>query len=127
MIPENLKFTETHEWVRVEDGQVWVGITEYAVEKLGDVVFVELPSLKRKIKQKESFGVVESVKAVSDLYAPVSGKITSINGKLSSSPELLNKDPYGEGWIVKIELNNLKEIDNLLSAKDYEILLQKEG
>ncbi|MFH1239026.1 MAG: glycine cleavage system protein GcvH [bacterium] len=127
MIPENLKFSQTHEWVKVENGEAVIGVTDYAVEKLGDVVFVELPSIGRKINQKESFGVVESVKAVSDLYSPVTGKVTAINGKLSASPELLNKDPYGEGWIIKIEIKDSKEISNLLSAKDYEKFIQKEG
>jgi glycine cleavage system H protein len=127
MIPENLKFSETHEWVKIENKEALVGITDYAVEKLGDVVFVELPSIGRKIKEKESFGVVESVKAVSDLYSPLSGSITAINGKLSTNPELLNKDPYGEGWIIKIELKDLSQIDDLLSAKDYEKIIQKEG
>ena len=127
MIPENFKFSQTHEWVKVENGEAVIGVTDYAVEKLGDVVFVELPSIGRKINQKESFGVVESVKAVSDLYSPVTGKVTAINGKLSASPELLNKDPYGEGWIIKIEIKDSKEIGNLLSAKDYEKFIQKEG
>lgn len=127
MIPEDLKFTETHEWVKIEDKQGIIGITDYAVEKLGDVVFVELPPLGKEVKKKESFGVVESVKAVSDLYSPLNGKIVSVNDKLSRSPDLLNKDPYGEGWIVKIEVGDTKEIDNLISAKDYEKLLEKEG
>ena len=127
MIPENLKFSQTHEWVKVENGEAVIGVTDYAVEKLGDVVFVELPSIGRKINQKESFGVVESVKAVSDLYSPVTGNVTAINGKLSASPELLNKDPYGEGWIIKIQIKDSKEIGNLLSAKDYEKFIQKEG
>ncbi len=127
MIPEDLKFTETHEWIKIEGKQAIVGITDYAVEKLGDVVFVELPALGKEIKKKESFGVVESVKAVSDLYSPLNGKIVSVNDKLSNSPDLLNKDPYGEGWIVKIEVNDPKEIDSLISTKDYEKLLEKEG
>ncbi len=127
MVPEDLKFTESHEWTKIKGEKAVVGITDYAVEKLGDIVYVELPDLEKKVKQKEAFGVIESVKAVSDLYSPVSGKIVSVNDKLSNSPDLLNKDPYGEGWILKIEVKDINEFNNLLSAKDYKELLEREG
>ena len=127
MVPEDLKFTETHEWVKIKGENVLIGITDYSVEKLGDIVYVELPDLEKQIKQKEPFGVIESVKAVSDLYSPISGKILSVNNKLSNSPDLLNKDPYGEGWILKMEAEDINEFNNLLSVKDYKELLEKEG
>ena len=119
-IPENLKYTRTHEWVKkLDDGFVLVGITDYAQSTLGDVVFVELPPLKKQFQQHEEFGVVESVKAASDLYSPLSGEIIAINESLSQKPELLNKSPYDEGWLIKIKPHNLKEWDMLLDAKGY--------
>jgi glycine cleavage system H protein len=98
------RYTKTHEWVTVDGKTVTVGITDFAQAQLGDVVFLELPSLGRKLVVRESFGVVESVKAASDLYAPVAGKISAVNDKLTTKPELINSDPYGEGWILKLEL-----------------------
>jgi glycine cleavage system H protein len=98
------RYTKTHEWVTVDGKQVTVGITDFAQSQLGDVVFLELPSAGRKLASRETFGVVESVKAASDLYAPVAGRITAVNEKLAAKPELINSDPYGEGWILKLEL-----------------------
>lgn len=97
-------YTKTHEWVTVDGKQATVGITDFAQAQLGDVVFLELPSAGRKLATRETFGVIESVKAASDLYAPVAGRITAVNDKLASKPELINSDPYGDGWILKIEL-----------------------
>lgn len=99
------RYTKSHEWVTVEGKTATVGITDFAQAQLGDVVFLELPSTGRKLAERESFGVVESVKAASDLYAPVAGRITAVNGKLAGKPELINSDPYGEGWILKLELS----------------------
>ncbi|TAN33361.1 glycine cleavage system protein GcvH [bacterium] len=99
------RYTKSHEWLTVDGKEVTVGITDFAQAQLGDVVFLELPSPGRKLEERESFGVVESVKAASDLYAPVAGRITAVNDQLSANPELLNSDPYGEGWILKLELS----------------------
>jgi glycine cleavage system H protein len=99
------RYTKTHEWVAVDGKTATVGITDFAQAQLGDVVFLELPSVGRKVAERESFGVVESVKAASDLYSPVAGKIAAVNDKLSTKPELINSDPYGEGWILKVELS----------------------
>ena len=127
MVPENLKFTDSHEWIKIEENEAVVGITDYAVEKLGDVVFVELPAVGADFKKQAPFGVVESVKAVSDLYTPVTGKILSVNDSLAGSPDLLNKDPYGKGWIVKVSVDDPKELENMLSAQQYRELIEKEG
>lgn len=98
------RYTKTHEWVKVDGKEATIGITDFAQSQLGDVVFLELPSTGRKLAERESFGVVESVKAASDLYTPVAGRIVAVNEKLASKPELINSDPYGEGWIMKVEL-----------------------
>ncbi len=112
------RYTKTHEWVTVDGKQATIGITDYAQAQLGDVVFLELPKTGRKLDVRETFGVIESVKAASDLYAPVAGRITEVNEKLSSRPELVNSDPYGEGWILKLELaGNLP--DDLLDEAQY--------
>ena len=123
-VPEDLQYTKSHEWVRVEDGVATLGITEHAQDELGDVVFVELPEQGITFEAGDSFGTVESVKAVSDLYTPVGGEVVEVNGALEDAPEKINEDPYGEGWIVK--LNSSGEGD-LLSAADYEKLLEEEG
>jgi glycine cleavage system H protein len=123
--PENLKYTKDHEWVLVDGNTGTVGITEYAQGELGDVVFVELPAIAKSLKQHESFGTIEAVKAVSDLYAPVSGSITEINKALAATPELVNKDPYGDGWMVKVTLSNPAELGSLLNAAAYKALVGK--
>ncbi|MCZ6776990.1 MAG: glycine cleavage system protein GcvH, partial [Ignavibacteria bacterium] len=105
-LPENLKYTKDHEWILVDGDIVTVGITDYAQGELGDVVFVELPPVGKILKEHDSFGTIEAVKAVSDLYAPVSGAITEVNKELEGTPELVNKDPYGKGWMIKIKLSN---------------------
>jgi len=123
LIPKDLKYSKEHEWIKVENGVGTVGITQYAQEQLGDIVFVELPSIGREVEKMEAVAVVESVKAASDIYTPVSGKIVEINEELNSSPNLINEDPYGKGWIFKIELKEPKELDELLSAEEYERLI----
>ena len=119
-VPADLRYSREHEWIRVEGNIGVVGITWFAQDQLGDVVFVELPEVGRELKQNEQFGVVESVKTVSDLYIPVSGKVVEVNKALDGSPELINQDPYGEGWILKIEIADPAELDNLLDAAAYE-------
>jgi len=126
MVPRELKYSKEHEWIRVENGKGTVGITQYAQEQLGDVVFVELPEVGREVEKMEAVAVVESVKAASDIYTPVSGKIVEVNEDLNSSPNLINEDPYGRGWIFKIELKNPKELEELLSAEEYEKLIREE-
>ena len=118
------RYTKTHEWVEVDGKQATVGITDYAQSQLGDVVFLELPAAGRKLGEREAFGVVESVKAASDLYAPVAGRISAVNGQLSTRPELLNADPYGEGWILKLELAGDLP-DDLLDEAAYKTLIEE--
>ncbi|HET9347292.1 MAG TPA: glycine cleavage system protein GcvH [Candidatus Limnocylindrales bacterium] len=122
MVPADLRYTKDHEWVRVDGEEAVVGITKYATSQLGDIVFVELPDPGRTLSQFTAFGVVESVKAVSDLYAPVSGEVGAANGALADAPELVNSDPYGEGWMVRIRLADPSEVDALLDAAAYEAL-----
>jgi len=124
-VPENLRYTKDHEWILVTGDTGIVGITDYAQGELGDVVFVELPEIGRAVKQHESFGTIEAVKAVSDIYAPASGSITDVNKDLVSTPEQVNKDPYGRGWMVKIRLSNPAEISTLLDAKGYAVITGK--
>jgi glycine cleavage system H protein len=121
-IPEDLKFTKEHEWVRQEsDGSVVIGITDYAQEQLGDIVFVELPNADDEptIERDQPMAVVESVKAASDVYAPVSGKVTEVNDELPNSPAVINEDPYGDGWLVRIEPTNLGELEELMTPEEY--------
>ncbi|AGC44815.1 glycine cleavage system protein H [Myxococcus stipitatus DSM 14675] len=123
-IPENLKYTSDHEWARIEGNKAVVGITDHAQNTLGDVVYVELPKVGRKVAKGEAFGTVESVKAVSELFSPLSGTITKINEELTGEPELLNTDTYSDGWIIEIELSDTKELAELLDAAAYAKLLQ---
>lgn len=124
MIPAELKYSDEHEWVSVEaDGVALVGITEFAAESLGDVVFVELPEVGASVTQFAKMGEVESVKAVSDLYSPVSGTVAERNESLIDSPELVNESPYKDGWMVRVKLTNAAEIDNLMFADDYSAIL----
>lgn len=118
-IPPELRYTKEHEWVLVEDGMAIVGITDFAQSELGDIVYVELPSVGTEVSAAEPFGNIESVKSVSDLFAPVSGTIADVNTRLSDSPELMNSDPFGEGWLVRIEPSNAAELDELLTADEY--------
>jgi glycine cleavage system H protein len=127
-VPDNLKYYKEHDWVRVEpDGTAVVGITEFAAESLGDIVFVELPEPGTDIKQFDKLGEIESVKAVSDLYTPIGGRVVESNQAVTDAPETVNDSPYDSGWLVKIELSDAGEIDNLLSAAEYEVLLAAEG
>jgi glycine cleavage system H protein len=117
--PDDVRYSKEHEWVRVNGSTGTIGITSFAAEELGDVVFVELPQPGTALKQFAAFGVVESVKAVSDLYSPVSGSVTEVNSRLDGEPELVNNDPFGEGWIAKVELADAAELDQLLDADGY--------
>ena len=119
-VPNDLLYTIEHEWVRLKDNRATVGITDFAQGQLGDVVFVELPAKGTELTKEQAFGVVESVKTVSDIYAPVSGKVVAVNKDLESQPELVNSDPYSKGWMVEIELLNSSPEQNLLSADQYE-------
>ncbi|HEY8486682.1 MAG TPA: glycine cleavage system protein GcvH [Limnochordales bacterium] len=127
MYPEHLRYTREHEWALQEGNRVRVGITHFAQQELGDVVYVELPAPGTTVQQGQRFAVVESVKAVSDIYAPVSGTVVEVNGRLSTEPELLNRDPYGEGWICLLELSNPAELETLLSAAQYRQLIGAGG
>ncbi len=127
MYPADLKYTKEHEWIRVEGDSGRVGITHHAQNALGDVVFVELPKVGRRLTQMETFGVVESVKAVSDLFCPASGQVTEVNGALEGKPELVNQDCYGAGWMLVVKLANSKELGGLMDAKAYEAYLAAEG
>jgi glycine cleavage system H protein len=123
--PEQLAYTKEHEWVRVEGNTGIIGITDYAQGELGDIVFVELPAVGTAIRQGQTFGTIEAVKAVSDLYAPVSGEVTAVNTDLDKTPENVNKDPYQGGWMVKVRMANPAEVKALLDAKSYRILIGK--
>ncbi len=126
-VPEGLKYTREHEWIKMEGNTGRVGITHYAQDQLGDVVFVELPKKGRQLRQMESFGVVESVKAVSDLYCPVGGEIVEVNSELERKPEMVNADPYGVGWMIEVKITQAKDLDNLLSASEYSTYLKQAG
>ena len=121
--PTDLRYTRDHEWVRVDGGEATVGITQYAADQLGDIVFVELPDEGRDLEEAKAFGVVESVKAVSDLFAPLTGTVTSTNDALAANPELVNSDPYGDGWMIKIRLSDTSEMDDLLDSPAYDDLV----
>lgn len=125
-LPADLRYSRDHEWVRVEGSFVRVGITDYAQDALGDVVFVELPSTGRVVEASESFSEVESTKSVSEIYAPVAGTIAEVNSALADAPEKLNQDPYGEGWIVRIEMSDPAQLDDLMDSAGYEGLIDGE-
>ena len=120
MYPDDLRYSKDHEWVRVEGSRATIGITSFAADELGDIVFVELPEPGTAVKQFASFGVVESVKAVSDLYAPVSGEVAEVNDALREKPELVNADPFGDGWMMRVELGAPDEIEQLMDAAAYQ-------
>ena len=122
--PTELRYTDQHEWARLEGGTVTVGITSYATEQLGDVVFVELPPVGKKLEAHKPFGVVEAVKTVSDLYAPVGGEVVEVNGTLVSNPALVNQEPFGQGWMVRIKPDRPDEVKQLLSSADYAKLVE---
>ncbi len=125
-VPQDLKYTQEHEWIRVDGKKAVIGISEFAQEQLGDIVFVELPEVGSQVEQGSPFGVVESVKTVSDLYAPADGKVTAVNKDLETNPEKVNSEPYGEGWIVEIELSDETNLKSLLDADAYSEQCQKE-
>jgi glycine cleavage system H protein len=120
MVPVDLRYTKEHEWIRIEGDEAVIGITEFAAHQLGDIVFVELPAAGRNLEQAATFGVVESVKAVSDLFAPISGEVLATNESLGSTPEVVNADPYGEGWMVRVRPADTAQVDALLDAAAYE-------
>ncbi|EJL71601.1 glycine cleavage system protein GcvH [Chryseobacterium populi] len=122
-IPENLLYTEDHEWVKIENDMAYIGITDFAQHELGDIVYVEIETLGEKLQQHDVFGTVEAVKTVSDLFLPIAGEVMEINPKLESNPELVNSDPYGEGWMIKMKVNNLADTEGLLTAKSYTSLI----
>lgn len=126
-VPSDLKYTKDHEWVRVQGKTAVVGITDHAQQQLGDVVYVELPKVGDKLEATAPFGTVESVKAVSEMFAPVSGKVVKVNEELTDEPELMNTDPYTDGWAIELELSDTKQLDGLLSASEYEKYLQQEA
>jgi glycine cleavage system H protein len=124
LIPADLKYTQDHAWIRVKGGKIFVGITEYAQSALGDIVFVGLPAVGEKTKYRAQLAEIESINNVSELHSPVSGEVLEVNEELQFSPELLNRDPYGEGWIALIELDKPEELNNLLTAEDYRKLIK---
>lgn len=123
-VPENLRYSQDHEWAEIQGSVVRVGITDYAQDALGDVVYVELPAVGERVEQGESFGEVESTKSVSELFAPVSGVVTAVNEALMGSPQRLNEDPYGEGWICTVECDDPAQLQSLLNAVGYRVLLE---
>jgi glycine cleavage system H protein len=125
MVPADLRYTKDHEWVKVEGDTATIGVTDFAASQLGDVVFVDLPAAGRTVEQFAAFGVVESVKAVSDLYAPVSGEVVEANADLSGKPELVNSDPYGAGWMIRVRFGDSGQVEGLLDAAAYEQLTKE--
>ncbi len=125
-VPKDLRYTREHEWLKVNGAKGTVGITHFAQDQLGDVVFVEVPAIGTELVTENTFGVVESVKTVSDLYAPVSGKVVAVNKDLEANPELVNQDPYVKGWMIEVELSDSGQVDGLLSAADYEAFIKEQ-
>ena len=119
-IPKNLKYTKDHEWLRVEGNEAYIGVTDFAQGELGDIVFVEIETEGEHLDKEETFGTVEAVKTVSDIFMPISGKILEVNPKLEENPEVVNKDPYGDGWLIKISVDDASELDELLTPEKYE-------
>jgi len=124
--PEDLQYTRDHEWCRIQGSRATVGITDHAQDALGDIVYLELPAVGDEVKKGEAFGVVESTKAVSDLFAPVSGKVVEVNGPLADAPEAINQDPYEEGWMIQIEMSDPKELSDLLGKAAYQKFVEEE-
>ncbi len=123
-IPEELKYTKDHEWLKIEGDEAFVGITDFAQKELGDIVFVEVETVDETLDKEEVFGTIEAVKTVSDLLLPIDGEIVEFNEKLEDTPELINNDPYGDGWIIKIKITNPGQVDDLLNAPDYKALIE---
>jgi glycine cleavage system H protein len=126
MYPQELLYTKEHEWIRVDESIGTIGITDHAQKELGDIVFVELPKVGDHVAAGESFGTVESVKAVSEIYSPVTGEVTAANAKVQANPEMLNADPHGEAWLIRVHLLHRSEIENLMTAEDYEAYIQEQ-
>jgi glycine cleavage system H protein len=126
MYPQELLYTKEHEWIRVDEGIGTIGITDYAQKELGDIVYVELSKPGEHVAANESFGTIESVKAVSEIYSPVSGEVIAVNSKLQNNPELVNADPHGDAWLVQVRLSDRSEIEKLMTAEEYEAYIQKE-
>jgi glycine cleavage system H protein len=125
-VPPGLKYSKEHEWVAAEESVATIGITDHAQDQLGEIVYLELPSVGEKISKDDPFGVVESVKAVSDIYAPVSGTVVEVNEGLPESPEVINEDPYGDGWLIKVRISDLSELEDLMDGEEYEEMVAKE-
>lgn len=123
-IPENLKYTKDHEWLNVEGDEATIGITDFAQKELGDIVFIEVETEGENLDKDETFGTIEAVKTVSDMFMPIAGEVVSFNEELESTPELVNKDPYGEGWIIKVKFENAGQLDDLLDAAAYKELIE---
>jgi len=123
-IPEKLKYTKEHEWIKIDSSFAYVGITDFAQSELGDIVFIEMPNVGDVFEKDDVFGTIEAVKTLADLFLPISGKIVEVNEKLDSQPELVNSDPYEDGWIVKLELVDTSDVDSLLDDKDYKDLIK---
>ena len=121
--PDNLRYTKDHEWIRLEGDEAFIGITDFAQHELGDIVYVEIETVGQQLKVGDVFGTVEAVKTVSDLYLPVNGAVTEVNPKLNSNPEMVNNDPYGEGWMAKVKLSNASDIESLMNAEAYQKLV----
>lgn len=126
-IPAGLKYSKEHEWVAAEETVATIGITDFAQEQLGEIVYVELPGVGDKISKDDTCGVVESVKAMSDIYAPISGTVVEVNQELPESPEMINEDPYGDGWLIKVKISDNAELDDLLDKEDYEEFVARES
>ena len=124
--PKELRYSREHEWVAVEENIATIGITDYAQDQLGDIVYVELPEVGTQVTKDEAFGVVESVKAVSDIYAPVSGTVTEVNVGLPDSPETINEDPYGDAWMIRVEMSDPDELEDLMKATEYKKFVEEE-
>ncbi len=122
-IPAELRYTKEHEWIKLEGNVATIGITDYAQGELGDIVFVELPNVGDKLEQMQAFGTIEAVKAVSDIYSPLSGKVTEVNSALDDEPMIINSDPYATGWMIKLELTNVSELEQMLTADGYKELI----
>lgn len=123
--PSNVKYTKDHEWIRIEGDEAYVGISDYAQEQLGDIVFVDIPTVGETLEKEEVFGTIEVVKTISDLFLPIGGEVLEQNEALADNPELVNKDPYGEGWLIKIKPNNAEDINDLLDAEAYKALVNE--
>jgi glycine cleavage system H protein len=125
-IPDSLKYTKDHEWIRIENDEAYIGITDFAQNELGDIVFVEVETVGESLEKEEVFGTIEAVKTVSDLFMPISGEVLDFNETLADEPELVNKDPYGEGWIIKITIADSSEVDDLLSPSQYKEVIESD-